>query len=398
MIAHVRKWYNDNFTVEKYNHFLASVSKEVNHNTPFRIAESPFFIPKILKDRLLEACEINNDVICSANLKQLTEGALIGNDVRVPNEDEHTTFLQMDYGITMDEEGQPMPKLIEIQGFPSVYFFQKYISQQYQKHFDIPSNFSVFFNGMSNDEYVAMMKRIIIGDTDPSQVVMLEIEPEKQTTYIDFICTEMDLGLKVLCMSKVIKHGRELFYLDTQGKEVKILKIYNRIIFDELDQRPDLERAFNFTDDLDIEWIGHPNWFYRISKYTMPLLSGKYVPQCYYLDQLEKYPANLEDFVLKPLYSFAGAGVELNVTKEMLDSLPNKANYLLQEKVEYYPVIQAPGEGVKCEVRMLMVWEKGEARPKIVNNLVRLSKGAMIGVKYNKDKDWVGGSVGFFEV
>lgn len=398
MIAHVRKWYNDNFTVEKYNHFLDSVSNEVNHNTPFRIAESPFFIPKILKDRLLEACEINNDVICSANLKQLTEGALIGNGVRVPNEDHHTTFLQMDYGITMDEEGQPMPKLIEIQGFPSVYFFQKYISQKYQKHFDIPANLSVFFNGMSNDEYVAMMKRIIIGDTDPSQVVMLEIEPEKQTTYIDFICTEMDLGLKVLCMSKVIKRGRELFYLDTQGKEVKILKIYNRVIFDELDQRPDLERTFNFTDDLDIEWIGHPNWFYRISKYTMPLLSGKYVPQCYYLDQLEEYPANLEDFVLKPLYSFAGAGVELNVTKEMLDSLPNKANYLLQEKVEYYPVIQAPGEGVKCEVRMLMVWEKGEARPKIVNNLVRLSKGAMIGVKYNKDKDWVGGSVGFFEV
>ena len=143
--------------------------------------------------------------------------------------------------------------------------------------------------------------------------------------------------------------------------------------------------------------VGHPNWFFRISKYTMPLLKSRYVPECFYLDQLKEYPKDLENYVLKPLYSFAGAGVKLNITAEELDAIEEKENYILQKRVNYIPIVESPNEPVKCEIRMLMLWKRGETKATIVNNLVRLSKGEMIGVKYNKNKDWVGASVGFFE-
>jgi hypothetical protein len=227
-------------------------------------------------------------------------------------------------------------------------------------------------------------------------VILLEIEPEKQATAIDFYCTETTLGIKVLCISKLIKKGKQLFYLDENGKEIRVLKIYNRIIFDELDQRDDLKREFYFQDEVDVEWIGHPNWFFRISKYTMPLLKGDYVPKSYYLNQLKTIPDDLENYVLKPLYSFAGAGVEIHVTQEMMEGIINKSNYLLQEKVIYYPIVETLDVPAKCEIRMMLLHNKKTNTTEIVSNLIRLSKGEMIGVKYNKDKTWVGGTTGFF--
>jgi hypothetical protein len=242
-----------------------------------------------------------------------------------------------------------------------------------------------------------LMYDIIVGTSDPKNVILLEIEPEKQTTYIDMLSTSVELGIPVVCVTEVIKDGNKLYYLDNLGGRVEIQKIYNRVIFDELYQRTDLEMQFKFTDDLDVEWIGHPNWFYRISKYIMPYLKNKYVPDTYFLHELTDIPLDLENYVLKPLFSFAGAGVIIDVTREDIDKIEDKSNYILQRKVTYEPVLKSPNDPVKVEIRMLMLWPKDVDKPFVVNNLVRLSKGKMIGVKYNKDKDWVGGSVGFFE-
>jgi hypothetical protein len=122
------------------------------------------------------------------------------------------------------------------------------------------------------------------------------------------------------------------------------------------------------------------------------------VPETHFLHTLPKYPDDLEHYVLKPLYSFAGMGVKINITRKDLDEVTDKHNFILQKKVKYEPIIQTPNpaEPVKCEIRMMLIWEKGAARPVLVNNIVRLSKGEMIGVRFNKDKDWVGGTVGFF--
>ena len=397
MIKPYREAFNKHFTKEKYQAFLDSITKEFDYEPPFRIAETPVFIPKLLKERLLEACQDINEVLTAENFKELTKEAIKLPEHVVPDEDYRSRFIQMDFGICIDEEGNYIPQLIELQGFPSLYFFQDLLLQTYEKSYDLPPRFSAHVDGLSRKEYKQMLLDEIIGDTDPKQVVLLEIEPEKQVTYIDFLCAERMLGLKVLCISKMKKDGKRLYYLDEDGNEVTIRKIYNRVIFDELDKRPDLKREFYFKDKVDVEWVGHPNWFFRISKYTMPLLKSKYVPECLYLDQLEIYPENLDDYVLKPLYSFAGSGVKLHVTQEELNAIEDKSNFILQKRVNYVPVVETLDVPAKCEIRIMTLWNRKKGKAQVANNLVRLSKGEMVGVRYNKDKEWVGATIGFFE-
>ncbi|MCZ2101895.1 MAG: hypothetical protein LC107_10205 [Chitinophagales bacterium] len=397
MIQELRDDFNRRFSQEKYQQVLDTVEAAYHVKPIFRVAESPFFIPDILKERLLEACETINQTILRSDILEITQGALYDESLIVKHEDAHSTFLQMDFGVTIDKNGDPMPMLIEVQGFPSVYFFQYLVSKVYHEAYGISEDYTCYFGGRDRDAYKALMQSIIIGDSDPKEVVLLEIEPEKQTTYIDMAATAKELGLKVLCLTKVEKQGRKLYYKDDAGQNQEIKKIYNRVIFDELEQRPDLQLNFSFTDDLDVEWIGHPNWFYRISKYLLPYMESKYVPETHFLDQLRSIPEDLENYVLKPLFSFAGAGVIIDVTREDIDQIEDKSNYILQRKVTYEPVLKSPDEPVKVEIRMMMVWPKGAPKAFPVNNLVRLSKGKMIGVKYNRDKDWVGGSIGLFK-
>lgn len=399
MIKTNRNLYNVNFSEEKYQTFLKDINASFNYDVKFKIAETPVFLPKDLKQKLVEACDDIMLVINKPNFKELTNAAFFDENTIVPNEDEHSKFIQLDFGICKDEEGNLIPKLIELQGFPSLYYFQELLGRKYRKHFGnvIPSDYSQYLNGMTSDDYLELLKQEIVGDTNPKQVILLEIEPKTQATAIDIYATATKLGIKVLCITDLKKRGKTLFYLDEKGNEVEVLKIYNRIIFDELHQRTDLKTEFSFQDEIDAEWIGHPNWFYRISKYTMPLLKGDYVPKSYFLDQLESIPTDLENYVLKPLYSFAGVGVEIHVTKDMIDAITNKSNYLLQEKVAYAPVIETMDVPAKCEIRMMLLHNSKTNKTEIVSNLMRLSKGEMVGVKYNKDKTWVGGSTGFFE-
>lgn len=396
MISEIREQYNAGFTDEKYAAFKAYINSAWGHESKFRIAETPIFIPNSLKTQLLEACTEINKVITRADFKELTQHAIQHPSLQVPNEDYHTRFLQMDFGICKDRNGELIPQLIEVQGFPSLYFFQDLLYRAYSKFFDIPEGFTVHFDNMNSEEYIELLRKIIVGDQNPKEVVLLEIEPEKQVTSIDFYGAARHLGIKVLCISALKKRDKSLYYLDDKGNEIPIKRIYNRIIFDELLQRNDLKREFSFKDDVDVEWVGHPNWFFRISKYTMPLFKNKFVPECAYLNELEHYPDDLENYVLKPLYSFAGSGVKLHITKSDLEAITTPENFILQKKVAYEPIIETPSGKATCEIRMLMLWDTESDQIRIVNNLVRISKGEMVGVRYNKDKDWVGGSVAFF--
>lgn len=226
---------------------------------------------------------------------------------------------------------------------------------------------------------------------------MLEIEPEKQATAIDFYVSKKEIGLPFVCVTDIKKRGRNLFYTNDKGKEIKIERIYNRVIFDELIQRKDLNMDFNFTDDLDVHWVGHPNWFFRISKHTLPYIRSQYVPETQFLSELAEIPDDLDNYVLKPLFSFAGMGVVMHPTRAIIDKIEDRSNYILQRKVKYEPVIPTLDVPAKCEIRMLLVWEDGAPRPELVTNLIRLAKAEMIGVRANKGMTWVGGSVGYFE-
>jgi hypothetical protein len=221
------------------------------------------------------------------------------------------------------------------------------------------------------------------------------VEPEKQNTRIDFACTESLLGVRPVSLTEVTKRGRHLFYR-RDGREVRIERIYNRVIFDELLRRPDITPGFNFQDDIDVTWVGHPNWYFRISKHSLPFLKSEHAAPAYFADE---FPAgeSFGDFVLKPLYSFAGLGVDLEPSAEKLAALPDPRAWILQKKVAYADFVPTTdGPRSKAEIRMMFIWPDG-GEPILVNNLVRMSQGKMMGVKFNKDKTWVGSSIALHE-
>jgi hypothetical protein len=391
MIKELRERFNNSFTSSKYESFLGELNSVLKYPADFRIAETPIFIPDDLKIELLEACDELISEINSEKFKQDSVGA-VPNHLNVPNESTHPEFLQIDFAVCTDSEGKLTPRLIELQGFPSLYAYQYYLARLVKKHFPIPDNFDTYFSSLSGNDYVEIFKRTILGECSPENVILLEIEPELQKTKIDFSATEELVGIKTVCISDIIKRGKNLFY-KSDNREIKIKRIYNRVIFDEL-ERKNLKYNFDFRDELDVKWVCHPNWFFRISKYSLPLFKSRYAPECYYLNSLEQYPDDIHNYVLKPLFSFAGLGVEVELTKSRLDKISDRENYILQKKIEYSPVIKTPDEFSKAEIRMMFIWNE---KPILVNNLVRLSKGKMMGVDFNKNKTWVGSSAGFHQ-
>ncbi len=396
MIPEIRHAFNRAFNEDTYQKFLHYIGEAYHHVPQFRIAETPVFVPAALTTHLLRACDEILDCICRPDFKALTQNAL-QSKYAVPNEGDHTLFLVLDFGITRRENGELWPMLIEVQGFPSLYFYQHLVAKAYREFFDIPEHLTHLFGGLDETNYMELLRRVIVGDEDPKQVVLLEVEPWKQTTQIDFHGCQQHLGVHVACITEVYQRDGKAYYKDAQGKEIQIRRIYNRVIYDELVHRKDLQTQFKFTRECDVHWVGHPNWFFRISKFTLPFIESQYAPRTWFLNQMHEIPPDLDQFVLKPLYSFSGTGVKLHIAKHDLDLVTDPAQYILQERVKYDPVIETLDEPAKVELRMLMIWEDGVPRPHVVNNLARLSKGEMIGVKYNKDKTWVGGSVGFFE-
>lgn len=395
MISQYRKLFNEQFSTEKYQQFLDDVASDFDYLPTFRMAETPFFISNDLKSKLVEGCEDVIKLITQKDFNQLTERALDLN-TKVPNEDAHTTFLAIDFGIC-EENGEVVPKLIEVQGFPSLYNYQYILFEKFKNHYPFLEELTPFLNGISSTEYLSILQEVICNNHPAENVILLEIEPEKQNTKIDFLYCKHHFGIPIVCVTEIIKHGNQLFYTNSDGQEILIKRIYNRVIFDELELRTDLNLSFSFSDNLEIEWAGHPNWFFRISKFILPYLKGKYFIETTLLSDLKEIPTDLENYVLKPLFSFSGSGVIFHVKKEDIEAVVDKELYILQKKVNYIPIVQSPDGKVKAEVRILCVWKKEDAAPTLLCNLVRLSRGEMIGVKFNKDKDWVGGTIGLFE-
>lgn len=395
MIESFRTRFNAEFSTENYQAFLADIASDFEYAPTFRIAETPFFIPKSLSKQILEASQGVIDFVKRPDFKTLTQRSIELNTA-VPNEDAHTQFLAIDFGVCQ-ENGQIVPKLIEVQGFPSIFNFQFNLHRKILTYYPFLKALSPYPDGVDESVYLSLLTEVILGKYDPHEVVLLEIEPEKQNTKIDFYYAKRDLGIPIVCVTAVVKKGKQLFYTNSSGEQVRIRRIYNRVIFDELDLRKDLRLDFSFEEDLDVEWAGHPNWYTRISKFILPYLHGPYFIETKLLSELESIPEDLENYVLKPLFSFSGAGVIFHVKREDVEAIAEKDLYILQKKVHYAPVVKSPDGQVKVEVRVLCLWPEKDENPTIVGNLVRLSRGEMIGVKFNKDKDWVGGTIGLFE-
>jgi len=396
MIRTYREYFNQNFTEERYTRFKEEV---VNGYPPIaiRFAETPVFITADLKEQLINAGEEIIKLIRQPNFKSLTDAA-IPKEWLVPGENDHPHFLAFDFGICKDEHGRLVPRLIEMQGFPSLFGLQSRLADTYKEVFELDNaaDLTPYFNGLDEQQYYDLLKRAIIGNHIPEEVALMDVNAPHQKTAIDFYITQKHLGIAVLSLTDIFKEGNQLFYLQ-DGRKIRIKRIYNRLIFDEVQQQQELFKlSFDPREELDVEWVAHPNWFYRISKFTLPFLQQEFVPETRFLHTINAIPDDLENYVLKPLFSFAGTGVIIDVTSAAIATITDPENWILQKKVKYEPVVQSPDGLVKTEIRLLYIWPDGE-EPQLCINLTRLSKGKMIGVSHNADVNWVGGTVGLMD-
>ena len=403
MDSTLRRAFNAAFDADFYPSYLARLEAKIGGcKVPFRIAETPLFIPPALRDRL--ACDANEIVaqISNPDLIARMKGAIPAH-LDVPRMDPLPSCAQVDFAITRDEDGELRGQVVELQAFPSLYALmavQSDVMAEAIAHIpELRRKWSIYFSGLDRESFAERLRRAVLGGEDPAHVVLLDLDPKAQKTYPDFIATKMLVGIDSECPTRLIKDGRRLFR-KVDGKLVPVRRIFNRVVFDELEKK-EARLPFSYTDDLDVTWCSHPNWYWTWSKFTLPFIDHPAVPRARYVSDLDRIPDDLERYVLKPLFSFAGAGVNVEPTRADIERIPEhqRDKWIIQEKITYAPALLMPdGNGVKAEVRMMFLRAPEEERPTLVLNLVRLSRGKMLGVDQNRDLTWVGGSVGIWPV
>ncbi len=389
MIPSYRQNFNSRFTPEEYERLRREMTSRCGMAVPFALCETPCFFPDALVKRMGEDGKALIRQLVDNPEYRVRSEASIPAEFRVPNESPHPMFIQVDFGLVRDAAGELQPKLVELQAFPSLYAYQPVLAQAYMDVFGLDPALRYLLSGFDSASYKRLLQDAIVAGHDPAHVVLMEVHPEEQKTRPDFLLTEKLLGIRTVCITKIVKQGRRLFYEDG-GKQIPIERIYNRTIVDEL-ERKGVTPPFDFRDDLEVEWAGHPNWYFRISKYSIPYLKHPSVPRTWFLSELPEVPADLENFVLKPLYSFAGLGVVIAPTRADIDAIPaaKRSEYILQERMSFTPVVETPHGATKVELRIMYVW-LDELLP--VLTIVRMGRGMMMGVDQNKGMKWVGSS------
>lgn len=393
MIAPLRESFNRSFTRAKYAALLSRLDGECGTHVGFRVCETPVFLPGSLLRQMEQAgIEIVSQLMENRTYLEESSQAIPG-EFRVPRDTPHPLFLAVDFGITRDESGQIAPRLIELQGFPTLYAYQIVLAKTYREVYGLDPGLRSLPPGMDEAQYVRMFRSAVLGEHSPENVVLMEIDPMRQKTLPDFILSERLCGITTLNIRDVIRRGNRLFYRGARGKETPIHRIYNRTIVDDL-VRSGAEIPFDFRDDLEVEWAGHPNWFFRLSKFSLPYLSHPMVPKTRRISGTGDIPENLDRWVLKPLFSFAGTGVIVGPQRADIDAIPRgeRDRFVLQERVDYGEEIRTPHGTTKAEVRVMYLWLE---RLLAVNTLVRLGRGKMMGVDFNKYLEWVGSSAAF---
>jgi hypothetical protein len=389
LIRSHRQWFNLNYSDEKHRRFLSILEERCGEPTLFPHSETPAFLPSTLVAKMARYGREMVEQLLANPQYQADSRAAIPPEFRAPNEDPVPLFVQADFGLDANLE----PTLVEIQGFPTLYAYQPLMAEAYREAYGIDGGLAALPDGLTLPDYEALLRRAIVGECDPENVVLMEIDPSQQKTRHDFLLTERMLGVRTVDITTIRKEGRALFYRH-DSKTIPIRRIYNRAIVDELVRRG-IRTAFDFRDDLDVEWAGHPNWFFRLSKFSLPYLDHPAVPRTQFLDRV-KHVENPERYVLKPLYSFAGTGVIVGPTMDQIAAVPEpqRSGYILQERVDFQPVLETPFSANKIEVRVMYLW-LDRLRP--VNTIIRMGRSAQMGVDHNKGMEWVGGSAAFID-
>jgi hypothetical protein len=396
MIPFYRNQFNEAFSETKYQQYLNYINALYPNAVNFRIAETPVFLSEKFKTQLLEVGNYVCSQIGTADFTSITEKSLQNLSI-IPNEKGLPKCIVMDFAVAHNDQNEIVPALIELQGFPSLFAFEVLQDEALRNSYIIPENLTPYFNGYTKEKYLCHLSTIIKGEQG-EHTVLLELFPELQKTRIDFYCTQHYLAIPVVCITEIFKKGKALYY-HREGIDIKIDRIYNRIVADELKkQSAEIKaKAEILNSDLTISWVTHPNHFFRISKYLLPFLQHDWIPKTEFLDQIKSIPTHLEKYILKPLFSFAGQGVIIDIQASDFTSITDPANWIIQEKVNYAPCIETPDGFAKAEIRLFYFWDEPTQKYIATLNLCRISKGKMIGVNYNQTATWVGGSLAYFE-
>jgi hypothetical protein len=390
MIPSLRRAYNASYTNDRYSEYRRRLEERAGMEIPFRVAESPVFLPPELRDEMVSASlEIFRQLSTPTALER--SQAAVPRAFDVPGSDPLPTFAVTDFAVTRDESGRLTPKLIELQAFPTLYAFQMAQCEELARITPGGESLDWYLSDLDAEAYKRVVGEAILCGLPPENVVLLDLDPPRQKTAVDFAFTEQFWDVRAVDPADIEKRNRELWY-SRDGKRTRIRRIYNRLIFDELEAKA-AKLPFDITSRIDVSWAGHPNWYFRWSKHCLPVLKHPTVPESVLLSGLAAIPVDLENWVLKPLFSFAGAGVKVDVTPADIAAVPaeQRPHTLLMRKVEYAPAIETTdGNFSKVEVRVMFVWRNGKPFP--VTTLARLSQGKMMGVNYNKDRTWVGSS------
>lgn len=419
LIPKFRSQFNAKYAPEAYRRLLSLLAERCGGPVQFRVAETPIFVPKAMLDQMAS--------LGAAMAQQLMEDPeyLCGARRAIPagydvaGQTAHPHFLTADFALVCTESGELAPRLVEIQAFPSVFAYQVELCAAYREVFGVQERLGVFLGGLHESGYWELLRRTVVGDHDPESVVLTEVDPLHQKTLPDFELTRRRLGIAVVDISSLEPEGSNLFYRNAAGRRIQIRRIYNRAIADELIARG-IKLPFDLARQWDVEWAGHPNWYFLISKYSIPFLarSGGFpeVPPACFVDQFLAGPgmeflhsrgvdlkgggeadAGYECLLLKPLFSFAGKGIEFSPTRKRLEGITkdDRKNYILQQRMHFEPTIETPFGLTQAEIRILYLWpDRGALTPAI--SLVRLGRGKMMGVDHNKNQEWVGGSAAFY--
>ncbi len=424
MLPELRRWYLGSFTPKRYSELLQGLEATVGAPVEFRIAETPVFLPKAILDTMAQAgIDLTRRLLDWPEYLAAAEQSIPA-QFHVAGKSSHPNFLTADFALVSDEAGSLVPRLVEIQAFPSVYAYQEALCLEYSRVFGLPKSLGIYLGGLDQDGYRDMLRRTVLGAYDARNVVLTEVDPTHQKTLPDFLLTARHLGISVVDITTLVPVGNKLHYKDAHGELIPIHRIYNRAIADEMMARK-LELPFDLTAAWDVEWAGHPNWYFQISKFSVPWLCRKdaggdvgafsVVPPAVFLEEFlegagearlrdagvalpkPEQDAVYEELLLKPLFSFAGKGIQFAPSRRELLAIPvqERSHYLLQQKMRFVPAIQTPHGMTQAEIRILYLWPDGEELLPVLP-LVRLGRGKMMGVDHNRNQEWVGASAAFW--
>ncbi len=391
MLPAVQRWFAEQvYTPERYERFRAALEQEVRCRIEFRVCECPIFVSQSFRQTLERAAQEIVLQCTTQEYRRLSEEAIPA-PYRVPQEPDRPLFSVVDFAVVGEPEGKWGLRLIELQGFPSLFGYQYFYARLAREIYELGEQWGYTFSGLSDEAYWNILQRAILGDHAPEEVVLVDYHPEQQKTRPDFTALERQLGIEAVHIGSLRKQGNRL-YRRRCGRWVPIRRIFNRAIVDELEEHK-VRLPFRWTEELDVEWAGHPNWYFRMSKFALPYLRHPTVPRAYRLSELSELPEHADGYVLKPLFSFAGKGVILQPTREYLEMIPEAERpfYVLQERVPYAPCVYTPVGMNHVELRVMLVWLPEWEEPCPVMSLARTGRAAMMGVRYN-DMPWAGSS------